>query len=56
MNKTETFVNAILSGNKEQADRAFKAAISQKTEAALNVARVAVTAEIYNQSANKASK
>lgn len=51
MNPTEKLVDAMLHGTKEQTQAAFHQAMSSKVEAALNVARVALTAEIYNTTA-----
>jgi len=52
MNHTEKLVDAMLHGTKEQTQAAFHQAMGAKVEAALNVARVALTAEIYNNNAS----
>jgi len=53
MNPTEKLVDAMLHGTKEQTQAAFHQAMGAKVEAALNVARVALTADIYNNDASK---
>ena len=49
-NHAETFVHAIVAGNKEQAEQAFLRGLSEKAIAALEVRKLALIDHVFNHS------
>ena len=48
MKHSKSFVEAIASGDKEAADRAFKSGLSEKARAALDVRKVVLANDVFN--------
>jgi hypothetical protein len=46
----ETFVHAVIAGDKEQAEQAFRGGLSEKARAALEVRKLALVDQVFNSS------
>jgi hypothetical protein len=56
MNKhAETFVHAVIAGNTEQAEQAFQRGLAEKAIAALEVRKLALVDQVFNNTKAKSN-
>lgn len=48
-NHAETFVHAVVAGNKEQAEQAFQRGLAEKAIVALEVRKLALVDQVFNE-------